>query len=112
MASRSGSAGQAAVELVAVLPAIALLALLVWQVVAIAQGALLAGSAARAAARAREVGRPADAAARAVLPASLAARARVVPGPSGGVRVRLRLPAAIPGRGGHVEIVSTAGGGE
>ncbi|MEW6582773.1 MAG: TadE/TadG family type IV pilus assembly protein, partial [Actinomycetota bacterium] len=49
--SRASRQGQAAVELVAALPLLALAALAVWQLVTVAHGALLAGSAARAAAR-------------------------------------------------------------
>lgn len=86
--------GQASVELVALLPALAALALACWWIVAAAHAWSLAGSAARAGARAAEVGAPAEAAARAALPAGHAARARVVV--VGGTRVRVRLPAPRP----------------
>jgi TadE-like protein len=92
--------GQAAVELVALLPALVVVGLLGWQIAVAAHGWLSAGGAARAAARAEQVGAPADAAARAALGARDAAAARVEVLPAAGgreVRVRLALPGVVPG---------------
>lgn len=86
-----GHRGQAAVELVALLPALALVVLVCWQLVVAAHTWMLAGGAARAGARAAEVGAPATTAARAALPADHAARARVAT-LDDGRRVRVRLP--------------------
>src|SRR5919107_2227349 len=87
--------GQATVELVALLPLVALLAGLLWQAAVAGQAIWLAGSAARAAARASAVGADARAAARRVLPARLepglvVARAG---GRDGGVRGTIAIPA-------------------
>lgn len=90
----STSRGQASVELVALLPALAALAVACWWIVATAHAWSLAGGAARAGARAAEVGAPAEAAARAALPSGHARRARVAV--VGGGRVRVRLPAPRP----------------
>jgi len=89
--------GQATVELVALLPALALLALVCGQIVVAAHTWSLADGAARAGARAVEVGAPAGEAARAVLPSGHARRARVTTDDGGHrVRVRLRVPALVP----------------
>jgi Flp pilus assembly protein TadG len=68
---RRGQEGQAAVEFVALLPILALIGLLLWQLVVAGQAVWLAGGAARAAARARAVGADGVAAARAALPSRL-----------------------------------------
>jgi len=60
--------GQASVELVALLPLMAVLAALLWQAVVAGQAVWLAGSAARAAARASAIGADTSAAAKRVLP--------------------------------------------
>src|SRR4051794_14154413 len=91
--------GQAAVELVALLPLIAVLAAVMWQSVLAGQAVWLAGSAARAAARARAVGADPRAAARRVLPAALE-RGLVVTrerGGAGGVRVAIAVPSILGG---------------
>ena len=91
----SGERGQAAAELVAVVP-ILLAALLVVGQLAIAGYALWsAGGAARAGARAAHVGGDAEAAARSALPEWLEERAEV--GTGGPVSVHLRAPALLPG---------------
>ena len=72
--------GQAAVELVAVLPAVVVLALAGWMAVRAAHEWMVAASAARAAVRAQEVGAPGSAAARAVLGPARAARATITAG--------------------------------
>lgn len=90
-----GQRGQATVELVALLPLIAVLGALLWQAVVAGQTIWLVGSAARAAARATAVGTDARAAARRSLPPRL--RRGVVVRRSGddGVRVALEVPAII-----------------
>jgi hypothetical protein len=90
--------GQATVELVAVLPVVALLAMLLWQLAVAGQAAWLAGAAARAAARAEAVGGDASAAARGVLPRRLERGLRVHADKDGAVRVTLELPAVVGGR--------------
>ena len=79
--------GQAAVELVAVLPFVAVLALLLWQLAVAGQAAWLASSAARAAARARAVHGDTGAAARGVLPDRLRQGLRVTARSDGSVAV-------------------------
>jgi hypothetical protein len=89
--------GQATVELVALLPLMAVLAAALWQAAVAGQAVWLAGSAARAAARASAVGADAGAAARRVLPARLE-RGLVVRragGGDGGVRVTITVPAIV-----------------
>jgi hypothetical protein len=83
--------GQASVELVALLPIIVLLAGLLWQAAIAGQTLWLAGSAARAAARAKAVDADAAAAARSVLPASLDRGVRVASRGDGGVKVTLPI---------------------
>jgi len=106
--------GQATVELVALLPLMAVLAALLWQAVVAGQAIWFAGSAARAAARASAVGADASAAARRVLPDRLE-RGLVVrdaasgngkansgggngAGATGGVRVAIAIPAIVGSR--------------
>jgi hypothetical protein len=84
--------GQASVELVALLPAVALLALLLWQAAVAGEALWLSGSAARAAARANAVGRDPLAAARAVLPGRLRLAVGVRRGSAGVVAVRVGIP--------------------
>lgn len=84
--------GQAAVELIATLPFVALAAAVLWQAVLAGQSASLAGSAARAAARAHAVGSDAQAAARRLLPARLRAGATVHTATDGTVVVRVPVP--------------------
>lgn len=93
----SGSTrGQASVELVALLPLLAMLCAGVLQVVLVGHAAWAAGGAARAAARASAVGADARAAARAVLPAHLEHGLRVRSRLAGEVVVSLRAPSLIP----------------
>lgn len=88
-----GEDGQASVELVALLPLVAVFVVLLWQAVVAGQAVWLAGSAARAAARATAVGADASAAARRVLPARLERGLVVRPAASGGgVRVGVAIP--------------------
>jgi hypothetical protein len=84
--------GQASVELVVLLPVVALVAASLWQAVVAAQAAWLAPSAARAAARAAAIGRDPVAAARGVLPARLEPGLAVAVAPGGAVRVSVPVP--------------------
>lgn len=84
--------GQAAAELVALLPIAALLLAGAWQLVVAGHAQWAAGSAARAAARAAAVGTDARAAARAELSTGLARGLRVRDRGSGTVEVTLRIP--------------------
>ncbi len=88
--------GQASVELIALLPAIALVGLTCWWIVAGALAWSQASGAARAGARAAEVGAPAAEGARGVLPGALARGARVEVAADGRVRVHLRVPRPAP----------------
>src|SRR5919107_4737933 len=87
--------GQATVELVALLPLVALLAGALWQAAVAGQAVWLAGSAARAAARASAVGADAGAAARRALPARLESGLVVTRVGDGGVRVTIAIPAIV-----------------
>src|SRR4051794_7350124 len=83
-------AGQASVELVALLPILVVLALAAWQAVVAGQAAWLAAGAARAAARAAAVGQDPDAAARRTLPPALRAGLHVDGDDPVVVRMRIR----------------------
>src|SRR5689334_19961606 len=87
--------GQATVELVALLPLLAVLGFAVWQGAVAGQAIWLAGSAARAAARAEALGADPAPAARAALPPRLEDGLRVRPADDGGVAVTVRIPAVI-----------------
>ena len=91
------SRGQASVELVALLPAIALVVAALWQGVVAGQALWLSGSAARAAARAHAVGDDTQRAARAALPGSLVRRVSVEERANDTVTVRIRVPAIVGG---------------
>lgn len=88
-------------ELVALVPAIVLLAVLGWWVAVAAHEWVLAGSAARSVVRAQEVGAPSAAAARATLSEARRDRVTVDAGTTrAGARravVSLRLPGILPG---------------
>jgi hypothetical protein len=94
--------GQAAVELVAVLPLVALLLGGLWQAVLAGEAAWAAAGAARAAARAEAVGLDARAAARAVLAVRHERGLRVRAVRGGAVRVTVRVPSAFGLRAGAV----------
>jgi hypothetical protein len=87
--------GQASAELVALLPALAVCLLIAGQAVATGWALWSAGNAARAGARAEQVGSDGEAAARRALPGRLRNAARVQAGD--GVRVEVRVPALLPG---------------
>lgn len=96
--------GQAAVELVALLPVIVLVAGSVWQVAVAGQALWLVGSAARAAARANAVGLDPEAAARSALPDRLERGMRVRTAKDGSVTVVVPVPAVLgPARLGTVD---------
>lgn len=92
----TGERGQASVELVALLPLLAVFVALLWQAVVAGQAVWFAGSAARAAARASAIGADAHAAARRVLPDGLERGLRVerVDGDDG-VRVAISIPTVV-----------------
>jgi hypothetical protein len=94
--------GQASVEFVAVLPALAVCLILAGQAVAAGWALWSAGVAARAGARAEQVGGDPEAVARRALPGPL--RGDAVIRADSGVRVRVRVPALVPG----VELPSVA----
>ncbi len=96
--SPSTERGQASVELVALLPLLAVLAVLAGQLVVAGQAVWLAGTAARAAARARALGHDATAGARAALPPGYRRGLRVRTTGPGRVSVRLRVPVLAGGR--------------
>ena len=85
--------GQAAVETVAVLPWVAAVLLVAWQLVILGDVRASAAVAARAAARAVAVGDDARAAARNRLPRRLREGLRVREGEGGAVAVSVRVPA-------------------
>lgn len=88
-------AGQASVELVAVLPLALLAGLVAWQLLLAGHSLWLAAGAARAAARADLVGRSAESAARSALPSALERDLSVERLREGGVRVSVRVPAVL-----------------
>jgi hypothetical protein len=103
----SEEAGQAAVELVALLPLVAILAFAAWQVVVAGHAVWLAAGAARAAARAGAVGHDPDAAARRALPGSLEQGLRVRTDHDGAVRVSVGVPLVV-GRGRLLTVTGRA----
>lgn len=88
--------GQAAIETVATLPLVVLVAAIAWQAVVAGQAIWLAGGAARAAARAEAIGADREAAARRALPPRLEHGLRVA-AQDGGVVVRVRIPVVVGG---------------
>lgn len=107
MTVRSGQSGQAAVELVAVLPVLVALLAGLWQVAMVGHASWSASAAARAAARAYALGADSRAAARAHLPPRLERGLRVRESERGEVRVTVRVPSVIgAGRMGRVSATS------
>jgi Flp pilus assembly protein TadG len=99
--------GQASVELAAALPALMLLALVVFQLLAVGYSAVLAGDAAEAGALALAGGADARAAARGALPGW--SRARMTVAVAGGsVRVALRPPSPLAVVGRRLEVHASA----
>jgi hypothetical protein len=87
--------GQASVEFVALLPALAAFLAIAAQTAIVGWALWAAANAARAGARAQEVGADANAAARRALPGALRSGATILD--RDGVRVRVRVPALVPG---------------
>ena len=100
----SSERGQAAVEVVAVLPFVLLAGVVAWQLVLAGHAVWLAGNAARVAARADAVGRSAAAAARSALPDAYERGLSVDRLKEGGVRVSVRVPLLMPGWDGPVAV--------
>ena len=99
MGRRQDSEGQVAVELVAVVPLLAVLVLALGQLALAGYGLWTAANAARAGARAALVGGNAKRAALSAVPGWLEHGAKVDPGTDGAgpVDVGLRVPVLIPG---------------
>jgi uncharacterized protein (UPF0333 family) len=95
-AADDASRGQASVELVALLPVLALVAAIAWQFVLVAHTGWAVSKAARAAARADAVGDSASAAAHEALPERLRRTARITVAGDGAVRVVARIPRVAP----------------
>ena len=107
MSPRPRDTGQAAVELVALLPVLAVCALAVWQLAVAGHAVWAASSAARAASRAAAVGGSARATARRSLPAGLRRGLRVDTAADGRVRVRVAVPRVV-GDGAVTTFVTSA----
>jgi uncharacterized protein (UPF0333 family) len=105
--------GQASVEVAAAVPALLLLALVVFQLLAVGYSAVLAGDAAEAGALALAGGADARAAARSAVPGWSRARMTVAVVGGSAVRVALRPPSALAVLGRRFEVQATAelGGG-
>jgi hypothetical protein len=99
------SRGQASIETVALLPALLLLGLCCWQALLAGWASICAEHAARAAAHARLSGAEPALAARAVLPGSMRSGMRVEDA-AGKLRVRVTVPAVIPGF--HLDVSADA----
>jgi Flp pilus assembly protein TadG len=99
--------GQAAVELVAGLPALLLVAIVVMQLLAVGYTAVLAGDAAEAGALALARGGAPDAAARTAIPGWARSGMRVQRA-VGAVHVQMRPPRFVPWVGGLVRIRASA----
>jgi hypothetical protein len=95
MARARGQEGQATVELVALLPVIVLVAAVLWQGAVAGQAVWVAGSAARAAARAQALGADVAAAARGAVPGRLRGDVSVRTTGDGGVSVVLGVPSVL-----------------
>jgi hypothetical protein len=95
MRTSGGERGQATVEIVALMPLLAVLGFAVWQAAVAGQAIWLAGAAARAAARAEALGDDPAPAARGALPPRLEDGLRVRVREGGGVTVTLRIPSVV-----------------
>ena len=98
----ASAAGQASVELVALLPLLVVVALLAWQAVVAGQAIWLSGAAARAAARATALGDDPTAAARASLPGALSRGARASSRSDGSISLSLAIPSVV----GHARLAT------
>ena len=99
-------------ELLGTVPAVLLVAALVWQLALAGQSAWLCANAARAAARAEAVGRDGAAAARSTLPRSMERGLKVERADAGAVRVRVRVPLLLRSWQSPVSVAATARIGE
>jgi hypothetical protein len=104
--------GQASIELVAALPAVALLGALVWQLALAGHAAWLTANAARSAARAEVVGRSPESAARSALPRSLERGLDVERLAEGRVRVSVRVPWLLTRAPGPLRVAAVSSLGE
>jgi len=87
--------GQSAVELIAMLPIVVILAAALWQAVVAGQAVWVSGAAARAAARAAAVGGDAKQAARRALPGALERGLRVECNDDGKAEVHIAIPLVV-----------------
>jgi hypothetical protein len=109
----SSESGQASVEAVAVVPLVALCALVAWQLVLAGHTLWLCAGAARAAARAEVVGNSPERAARSALPRSLERGLAVERREDGGVRVAVTMPVLLPAWESPVRVAAASSlGGE
>ena len=107
MSAPRGQRGQASVELLGAIPALLVLGLVIFQVLAVGYAAVLAGSAAEAGALALAAGSDPEAGVREALPGWSRVRARV--SVSGGtVHVRLRPPSPLAVVARELEITADA----
>lgn len=100
--------GQASVELLGTVPAVLLVAALVWELALAGHTAWLCANAARAGARAQAVGASPGAAARSALPRSLERGMKVEKRPGGAVRVRVRVPIVLRTWQGPLSVSATS----
>ena len=108
MTVRRGQSGQAAVELVALLPVLVALLAGLWQAALAGHASWSAAAAARAAARAYALGLDPRAAARAHLAAPLERGLRVVESEGGKVTVTVRVPSLLGvARVGHTSATAS-----
>lgn len=113
MSKRGGlESGQAAVEAVAVVPALLLVALVAWQLVVAGQALWLCANAARVAARADAVGLSPKRAARSALPSSFEKSLSVESRDGGGVRVALNVPFVVRAWKSPLRVAATASLGD
>ena len=100
--------GQAAVELVGIVPALLAAGLIAWQLVLVGHAAWLSAHAARAAARADLVGQDPLAAARSAVPARLERGLRVERDGAAAMRVSVPVPIVHPRWSGAVAVSASA----
>ena len=108
MKTRASERGQASVELIAVLPAVLVVGLLVWQLAVAGHATWATANAARVAARAVAVERDAEKAARSALPDSLERGLRVRRRNDGLVEVGVRIPLVVRAWGGLATVRARA----
>lgn len=89
--------GQASTEFVALLPLLAVIVALLWQLVLAGHATWAAGAAARAGARANALGGDPERSVRTRLPRELASGVRVRTRPDGAVHVAVRIPTLVSG---------------